>query len=74
VSRKGPIVAQFRYARFTLKDDNRDVALMERVDQPYVLPSANSEHWPTAKVGPLISWLPSSRATWTNPSAPSSGF
>jgi hypothetical protein len=33
VSRNGPIVAQFRYARFTLEDDNRDVALMEGVDQ-----------------------------------------
>jgi hypothetical protein len=32
-SRKALIVAQFRYARFTLKDYNRDSTLMTQVDQ-----------------------------------------
>jgi hypothetical protein len=39
VSRKVPIVAQFRYARFTLEDEKRDVALMERVDQALCITS-----------------------------------
>jgi hypothetical protein len=32
-SRKTPIVAQFRYARFTVEDYNRDMDLMTRVNQ-----------------------------------------
>ena len=36
-SRKTPIVAQLRYARFALEDYNRDRALLTRVDQaPHV--------------------------------------
>jgi len=33
VPSKAPIVAQFRYARFTVEDYNRDRVLMARVDQ-----------------------------------------
>jgi hypothetical protein len=33
VPHKAPIVAQLRYARFTVEDYNRDMALMRRVDQ-----------------------------------------